>query len=268
MFTAADLAQLDSATLRMLFGDDPAAPQVEDAAIALGTEPEHLQLIASALPPQVAGALVLLGRHSVTASNRERSAQRLVRGAFWYLLYQLAPEIWDRVATSEHVAPDLLRDLPCRPSDRAVEVGAGSGRLTAVLEQRVGQLIAVEPSSTLRRFLRHRLPLVPVVAGVGQYLPLRSACADVIISCATFDAAPPDSGDLVRAELERCVRPGGMVALIAANDTSWWEAQGYTLTIYPPSDVKFEPELESIVGPPIPPHKLLVKRIRRVNMRC
>jgi SAM-dependent methyltransferase len=260
-FSASDVARLSATALNLLFGDDPAAPQVGDAACALAAEPDHLRVIAAALDPGVADALLSGAARSSPPGTRERAADRLVRGAFWHLLYELAPEIWDRISSREPIAPELLGDLPCRPADRVVEVAAGTGRLTASLEHRVAQLIAIEPSAPLRRLLRRRCPRAQVVAGVGHRMPVESASADVVISSATFEAPLPHEGEPVMREFERCVRPGGLVVLIAAGDPSWWEAQGYALSTYPEPEAVFGAELEAFVGPPIPPHLMLVKRI-------
>ncbi len=105
------------------------------------------------------------------------------------------------------------------------------------------------------------MPRVMVVAGVGHRLPVVSGWADAVVSCATFGPDAPMGGDAVRAELERCARPGGVVALVATRDAEWWEERGYRLAEYPVPPVTFDADLEAFVGPPIPPFLLLTRRI-------
>jgi len=174
--------------------------------------------------------------------------------------YELAPDLWDRLSTAEVIAPQLLLDLPAEGA-RVLEVAAGSGRLTAALAARAGRLVAVEPCPPLRALLRRRLPRVPVVAGVGHRLPVRAAWADLVVSCATFGPDPPLGGDEVLAELERCVRPGGCVALVSPETPDWWQERGYELRTYPEPEVRLDRDVESFFGPPHPPHRLLYKRV-------
>jgi SAM-dependent methyltransferase len=220
--------------------------------------------VASALPPARAERLLRLGRHPPAAGEREAAARRLVRGAFWHLAYELTPDLWDRLAAAEPVVPallaDLLADLPAGGA-RVLEVAAGTGRLTAALHARAAQLVALEPCRPLRTLLRQRLPAVQVVAAVGHRLPIASGWADLVVSCATFGPDPPQGGEEVRAELERCARPGGAVALVSPERPSWWRQRGYSLRTYPAPKVRLDPDLEAFFGPAHPPCRLLYKRL-------
>src|SRR5207245_8395823 len=79
----------------------------------------------------------------------------------WELLYRLEPDLYDRLVRAEPLHPGILKWLP-RSVDRAVEVGAGSGRLTVQLAGRCGEVVAVEPAAQLRGILQARL------RGTGQ----------------------------------------------------------------------------------------------------
>jgi len=258
-FQAADLARLGRTTLNLLFEPGPSSPPLEDVAAAVGCDHEALYAIASALPAQRGERLLRLGQRRVPKAERDTAARRLVRGSFWYLTYELAPDLWDRLAAAEPVAPELLADLPADGA-RVVEVAAGSGRLTAALAGRADRLIALEPCPPLRRLLRQRHPGVCVVAAVGHRLPIRSGWADLVVSCATFGPHPPLGGEPVVAELERCARPGGVIALISPEEPSWWQAHGYEMRSYPPPPVSLEADLEEFFGPAHPPRRLLLKQ--------
>jgi Methyltransferase domain len=259
-FQAGDVARLSRTALNLLFEPGPCAPPLEDAAAALASDPPALYRVASALPAARGERLLRLAQRPVALEERSAAAGRLVRGAFWYLAYELAWELWDRLAASEPVAPQLLADLPADRA-RVLDVGAGSGRLTASLAPRARLLVAVEPSPPLRRLLASRFPSVDVVAGVGHRLPLASDWADLVVSCATFGPDAPQGGDTVRAELERCLRPGGTMAMVGPEDPAWWQARGFELVDYPVPEARFDSELEAWFGRPHPPHQLLVKTV-------
>jgi len=259
-FQATDVARLGRSALNQLFSPGPSAPPLEEVAAALGEEPEALRAIATALAGDCGRRLLQLSRRGAAPAEREKAARRLVRGSFWHLAYELAPELWDRLAAAEPVAPELLAALPAAAA-RVLDVGAGTGRLSAALAPRAAQVVAVEPSPPLRRLLRERLPGVQVVAGHGQRLPIVSAWADLVVSCGTFGPHPPLGGEAVRAELERCARPGGAVALIEPEIPAWWRRRGYALTNYPAPEAHLDEEVQRFFGPPRPPHRLLLKRL-------
>jgi SAM-dependent methyltransferase len=102
---------------------------------------------------------------------------------------------------------------------------------------------------------------VRVVAGVGHRLPIVSGWADLVVSCATFGPHPPLGGEPVLAELERCLRAGGTLAMVGPEEPAWWRERGFQLLVYPEPEARFEPELEAFFGPPHPPHRLLLKRL-------
>jgi SAM-dependent methyltransferase len=259
-FRAADLARLGRSGLTQLFAPGPAAPPLQEVAAALGEDPEALHALAAVLPPRQAQRLLRLGRRGVAPAERQAAARRLVRGCFWHLAYELAPELWGRLAASEPIAPDLLAVLPADGA-RVLDVGAGTGRLSAALERRAALLVAVEPSPPLRRMLKERLPSVRVAAGQGQRLPVVSGWADLVVSCSTFGPHPPLGGEVVRSELERCARPGGCVALVEPENHGWWRSRGYSLTEYPVPEAHLDEEVQRFFGPPRPPHHLLLKRL-------
>ena len=70
--------------------------------------------------------------------------ERLLRAMFWTLTYHLEPERWDHLAQVELIAPAIIAALPAVA--RALDVGAGSGRLTLHLAERADHVVAVEPA--------------------------------------------------------------------------------------------------------------------------
>src|SRR5437773_888823 len=134
--------------------------------------------------------------------------ERIIRALFWTLVYHLEPEKWDELARHEPIHPDLIHALPSGV-DIALDVGAGSGRLTQQLVTRSRRVVAVEPSAGLRAILTRRLPAVSAVAGWAESLPLEDGCSHLTAASGAFGPDPP-----VLAELRRVTAPGGMIALI------------------------------------------------------
>jgi len=259
-FRPADLARLGRASLRRLLAPGPSAPPLDDVAAALAGDHPTLLAIASSLPPARGERLLRLSQRRWPPAEREAAARRVVRGAFWYLAYELESGLWDRLASAERVAPALLADLPADGA-RVLEVAAGGGRLTAELAPRAACLVAIEPCPPLRALLSRRLPGVAVAAGTGLELPVAAGWADLVTSCAAFGPHPPLGGDGVVAELERCCRPGGTVAVVSAEEPAWWRERGYELRTYAEPPVRLDPDVEAFFGPAHPPSQLLYKRL-------
>lgn len=115
---------------------------------------------------------------------------------------------------------------------RVVDLGAGTGKLTALLVGRVGEVVAVEPVAQMRERLSAALPSVPVVAGTAEAIPFADASFDAIV-CAQafhwFDAEP------ALAEIHRVLRPGGLLMLVwNARDRSvgWVDAMSAIVDSY------------------------------------
>ena len=156
----------------------------------------------------------------------------------WELLYRLEPELYDRLASAEHLHPGVVAWLP-RYVDRIVEVGAGTGRLTLELIGRAGRVVAVEPAQPLRRILRRKLAAADhgdrarVTHGFFDQLPLPDDFADMVVACSAFTPAAEHGGATGLAEMERVCRPGGCVAIVWPNHLEWLAARGYQYVSFP-----------------------------------
>jgi len=189
--------------------------------------------------------------------HRAAAAGRLLRACFWTLVYHLEPERWDELARSEPIHPDLLRALP-DTVDVAVDVGAGSGRLTTHLAARARCVVAVEPSAGLRSLLRRRLPDVTVVSGWAECLPLRGHVSHLTAASGAFGPEPR-----VLAELVRVTAPGGSIVLISPEDPDWFEAHDWDRITVPPMAAPPHPAwIDDFFGPPDPPHEMVALRVR------
>ena len=183
------------------------------------------------------------------------AARRLVRALGWELVYWLRPETWDALSRAEPIHPGILEALPADGA-RVLEVGAGSGRLTAALAGRARMLIAIEPVAPLREMLAERVPTVAVLDAVAEDIPVPDRWADLTVSCATLG---PEESPF--AELRRCTRDGGTLALVSPRRPDWFEAHGWRRLTFDPAQVaipEHDPALERFFGPIDPPHELLL----------
>ncbi len=190
-----------------------------------------------------------LARGDATAVERAR------RAFFWTFVYHLEPERWHALAQAEPVSPELLDALPSHAA-RALDVGAGSGRLTERLMPRVRYIVAIEPAAGLRRLLAERIPHAGVVAGWAEALPLLDSAADLTAACGAFGPEPA-----ILDELWRVTAPGGTVALISPECPEWFVANGWSRVTAPRiAPLNHERWIDDFFGPPDPPHELVMKQ--------
>jgi SAM-dependent methyltransferase len=94
---------------------------------------------------------------------------------------------------------------------RVVDLGAGTGKLTAALLT-LGRIpVAVEPDPLMRERLRQALVGVPVIAGSAEEIPLADSSVDGVVA-----GQAAHWFDMRRAvpEMARVIRPGGSLGLI------------------------------------------------------
>ena len=108
----------------------------------------------------------------------------------------------------------LLGELELGPTSVALELAAGTGKLTRLLHHRLGALVAVEPVPAMRRHLALAVPSVPVVAGLAEAVPLAGGSVDGVVVATAFHWF---RGDQAVAEIARVLRPGGGLGLLWNN---------------------------------------------------
>ena len=108
--------------------------------------------------------------------------------------------------------PDEALDWLLPPSaTRVLDLGAGTGKLTARLHARGLEVVAVDPSAAMLERLSAALPDVQTHQAGAEAIPLPDASVDVIISNCVINLSP-DKGAVLR-EAARVLRPGGRFAV-------------------------------------------------------
>jgi SAM-dependent methyltransferase len=127
------------------------------------------------------------------------------------------------------VVAHLRGPLGLSGSSRVLELGAGTGKFTRVLLEGGLAPVAMEPVAAMRAEFRRSLPRTPLLAGVAEALPLREGSLEAVVAAQCFhwfDAPRPAANHSV-AELDRCLRPNGPVALLwnVRDDSVPWQSE-------------------------------------------
>ena len=113
----------------------------------------------------------------------------------------------------------VVSDLELDRSSRIVDLGAGTGIFTRLIADHVGEVVAVEPSASMRASLAEASPGVTVLEGRDDAIPLEDGWADAVVVAQAFHwfDAPR-----ALAEIARVLRPGGGLGLVwNERDESW-----------------------------------------------
>jgi SAM-dependent methyltransferase len=116
-------------------------------------------------------------------------------------------------AYAEH-RPDYAQEavrwaLEPAPGPRVLDLGAGTGKLTATLAALGAEVIAVEPDPAMLTVLRRTLPAVRALPGSAEAIPLPAASVDAVLAGHAlhwFDMA------VAGPEMARVLAPGGILA--------------------------------------------------------
>ncbi|GAA1341641.1 class I SAM-dependent methyltransferase [Arthrobacter roseus] len=123
--------------------------------------------------------------------------------------FQTGADHYDRVRPG--YPPDAVVGLIPAGAQDAVDVGAGTGKLTTMLVDLGLNVKAVDPSSKMLEQLSRRLPDVAVIAGTAEETSLPDSCSDVVTVAQAWHWCDPL---MASAEAARILRRGGTLALI------------------------------------------------------
>ena len=151
------------------------------------------------------------------------------------MTFAVAADSYDRHVGrySGALGRELVRVAGVRPPMRALDVGAGTGKLTGVLAELLGEenVAAVDPSDTFAETLRTRFPGMDVQHAAAEALPFTDSSFDAALAQLVVNfMGQPEQGV---AEMIRVVREAGIVAAAVWDYpvgmtllTTFWDAVG------------------------------------------
>ena len=95
-----------------------------------------------------------------------------------------------RAPYSTHALHALFELMQLPPASACVDIGAGTGRLTAALVAQHWQVTAIEPNAAMREFGRTDVPQARWLAASGDATGLPDRCARVVTFGSSFNVLP------------------------------------------------------------------------------
>jgi len=119
---------------------------------------------------------------------------------------------------------DAVRWLTGEEAADAVDLGAGTGKLTRGLVALGHRVTAVEPLPEMLEQLRRKVPSATAVTGSAEAIPLPDASVDVVVCAQAFHWF---DHPVALQEIARVLRPGGRLALVwnTRDDRDGWVSE-------------------------------------------
>lgn len=118
---------------------------------------------------------------------------------------------------------DVLRVFLSRPVVDILDLGAGTGKLTRLLEDQAEHVVAVDPSEQMLEQLRRAAgPNVETRQGSAEDIPMKDSAVDLVTVAQAFHWFDKDRAC---AEIVRVLRPDGVLALLwnTPDETCGWD---------------------------------------------
>ena len=121
----------------------------------------------------------------------------------------------------------LLESLDGRPAARALDLGAGVGRVAERLAPHVGRLACADLAPGMLDRLRRRLRAAGTADAAydrlrhrADLLPYRDGAFDLVVCLGLLEHLPPDARSATLAGIARVLKPSGRLALVLNNASS------------------------------------------------
>ncbi len=109
------------------------------------------------------------------------------------------------------VDPSVVDWFVPTPIGRAIDVGAGTGKLSRLLVGRAADVVCVEPDERMRAVLTRAVPEATVLEGRGERIPVEDASADAVVVSSAWHWMDHDA---TAAEVARVLRPDGVLGVV------------------------------------------------------
>jgi len=122
----------------------------------------------------------------------------------------------------------LQDTLGLRASKTVLDLGAGTGKFSKLLQATGATVIAVEPVAAMRAQLSAALPAVQALEGTAEAIPLPDASVDAVVCAQAFHWF---ANQAAMTEIARVLRPGGRLGLVwnVRDESVDWVAQLTTI---------------------------------------
>lgn len=131
-----------------------------------------------------------------------------------------------------------------------LDLGAGTGKLTAAIVERGREVAAVDPSPEMLRVLRERLPEVDAREGAAERIPAADDAFGLVVVAQAWHWV---DADRAVPEVARVLRPGGRLGLIwneRDESVGWVRELGELMDA---GSAAFDDEADPVVPPPFGP---------------
>ena len=186
-------------------------PAPELAAV-LHAHPELTTFFIARHPPFAESVARLLAENDPVEDQDLQAAERAVvwEIAEW-IVYQREPEMYDELSVHDWDIVAATADVISLDGKIVLDAGAGSGHAALAACRAAATVYAMEPVSTLRRFMRDKaarrgIQNLFVVDGFLHAVPLPASSIDVLFTCRAIGWHLPDE----LREIDRVVAPGGV----------------------------------------------------------
>ncbi len=105
----------------------------------------------------------------------------------------------------------LIREFSLGSSKRILDLAAGTGKFTRLIQRCGGEVIAIEPLEGMRKQFMLKVPDIKVMEGTAEQIPLPDASVDVVTVAQAFHWF---SHEKALQEIHRVLKPDGSLVLI------------------------------------------------------
>ena len=184
---------------------------------ALHAHPKLASFFVARHPPFAAYVDRLLAEHEPVDGDELLVAEQAI---LWeiaeWIVYQREPQMYDTLSVHDWDIVAATADVVGLDGKVVLDAGAGTGHAALAACARAEIVYAMEPVTTLRRFIRDKIARLGiqnlfVVDGFLHAVPLPTCSLDVLFTCRAIGWQLPDE----LREIDRVVKPGGVAIHLA-----------------------------------------------------